>query len=351
MNRRALAWLLTALTTLLLCIALGSGPAPEEGGPQVGVQVHGAWTDWSPEELSTTLDRLADARVAWIRVDVGWLTLEERGPGRLSDWYVARVDRVVDAARARGLEVLVTLWGTPAWANGGRDRNVPPHDPREYGRIAGWAASHFRGRVAAWEVWNEPNDERFFAGRDAREYVALLRAAHAAVRAGDPGARVVLAGPSYNDTGWLEAVYRAGGRGAFDVLATHPYLAPADAPPERPDTGTIWTLEHVSQVRSLMIRWGDGALPIWFTEFGWSSHDNPPDIEPWRRGVSPQAQAAYLVRTIELVRRRHPYVTSIFWYTARDQDSGDPHLDGYGLLTRDLQPKPVYDALRLALAR
>ena len=51
----------------------------------------------------------------------------------------------------------------------------------------------------------------------------LLRASRRALRAADPGARKILAGlPNYCWSA-LRKVYKAGGRGAFDVVALHPY--------------------------------------------------------------------------------------------------------------------------------
>jgi hypothetical protein len=291
----------------------------------VGVQFHGLWTDWTEREQAAVLDRMAEAGVRWVRVDVGWASLEESGTGVPSGWYVRRVDRVVDMARRRGLRVLATLWGTPGWANGGREAGIPPRDPADYARAAGWAARRWRGRIQAWEIWNEPNQDAFFAGRDPAEYARLLRAAYPAVKRGSPRALVGLGGPAYNHTAWLEGVYEAGAAGSFDVMATHPYPAPSDGAPEAGEAGSPWSLSHVRAVRDLMRRNGDGGKRIGLTEIGWSTHATASDAAPWERGVSPARQAAYLVRALRLVRREHPYVTHLFWYMARDRDSGDAH--------------------------
>jgi hypothetical protein len=40
----------------------------------------------------------------------------------------------------------------------------------------------------------------------------------------------------------------------------------------------------------------------------------------------------------------------MYWYTERDKATGDPHHDGFGLLTHDLRPKPAYTALADRLA-
>lgn len=343
-------WALLLVSGLLLALP-GQAPSGAASGPRlpsVGVQFHGLWSDYTARQRIRVLDKMVAAGVRWVRIDMGWSSLQEDGPRRFSQWYIDRADSVIDAARARGLKVLATLWATPRWANGGRSRAVPPDNPLAYGRIALWAADHFKGRVDAWEIWNEPNHEHFFKG-SATTYAALLKVAYVNIRLGDPGARVVLGGPCNNDDIWLEKVYRAGAAGSFDVMATHPYQGFADAPPETPDDGSIYTLRHVAAVRALMKRYGDGAKPIWFTEFGWSAHENSPRLDNWERGVTLRQQARFLVRTIDLVAEEYPYVKNIFWYNERDRDTGNIQVDNYGLLRRDLTSKPAFRALKRRL--
>ena len=338
-------------TTVLVVGALAwAAPDRAAAAPDVGVQFHAMWGDYTNEERTAVLDKLAAAHVGWVRVDLGWRSFEESAPGAIGWWHVNLADSVIDAARARGLKVLVTLWATPAWANNNAWQNVPPNDVSDYARFAGWAADHFRGRVAAWQIWNEPNIEIYWAGRDPARYAQLVRAAYPAIKAADPGALVVAGGVSQNSDEWLEEAYKNSIGGSFDVLATHPYPGPSDAPPELPDDGNYWTMDHVRAVRNLMVRWGDGAKPIWFTEFGWSSHQNQPGTPGWRRGVSEQTQGEYLRRTISWATSQHPYVTNMFWYNERNRVTGDIREDNFGLLRRDLSEKPAYWALKRALA-
>jgi polysaccharide biosynthesis protein PslG len=344
---------LAALVALAAALATGFLIVPREASaldprPAFGVQFHATWADYTDADRTAVLDKLQAAGVKWVRIDLGWASLQEGGAGSYSQWYVDLADRVVNAARARGIHVLATLWATPGWANGGRGTNVPPNDAADYARAATWAAAHFRGRIEAWEVWNEPNLSDFFVG-NAAAYAQLLRAAYPAFKSGDSNALVVFGGPSGNDTDFLRNVYAAGIRGAFDVMANHPYQGIADAAPEVPDDGTKYNLSHVRSVHDLMRANGDGAKQIWFTEFGWSSHANPPRVENWNRGVTAEQQADFLVRTIKFVGTTYPYVTNIFWYNERDLASGNAQLDNYGLLDRSLAPKPAYKALKAYL--
>jgi uncharacterized protein YkwD len=316
--------------------------------PAVGVQFHAMWGDYTDAERLQLLDTMAGAGIEWIRVDMGWASFQEQGPDKYSQWAIDRADFVVDAARERGMQVLGTLWRTPDWANGGAGPYEPPSEAKSFGKIALWAADHFKGRVAAWEVWNEPNLPDFFTG-SAGDYVALLKAAYPQFKSGDPAAKVVLGGPSYNDTGWLEKVYDAGAQGSFDVMATHPYQAPADLPPEAADDGSIYRLSHVGAVHQLMTQHGDGDKEIWFTEFGWSTHDNTGDLPNWMLGVSFEKQGDFFVRTIDYLADKHPYVTNIIWYNERNRESSNVQLANYGLLNRDLSPKPGFAILAARL--
>ncbi len=318
--------------------------------PSVGVQFHGVWEDYSLAERSAVLDRLVEAGVQWVRVDLGWATLQPDGPDSYSDWGLSLADEVVEAAHARGLKVLGMLWTTPEWASADGDERSAPRRPEDYAAAAAHVAARYDGLVSAWEVWNEPNDPDYFTGADPARYTALLRAAYPAVKDASPGALVVLGGTSYNDTEWIHRCYEAGAGPYFDVLATHPYQRPSDLPPEAPDDGTPWRLRHISTVREVMVAHGDAGKEVWFTELGWSSHGDTGG-QPWSRGVSRQTQADYLVRTLDLVAGSYPYVTTVFWYRERDSGERESHRGRFGLLDLDLAPKPVMAALGGFLGR
>ena len=347
----AVATLVTSATTAVGLAAATAPPASAAGAlPAVGVQFHATWSDYNDAQRIAVLDKLAAAHIGWVRIDLGWQTFEETGKGQLQQWYVNVADQAINAANARGIKVLASLIGTPAWANGGQANNVPPSNMNDYADFARWAATHFRGRVAAWEVWNEPNQSAFWSTTDPGQYAAMLRAAYPAFKAGDPGATVVGGVVALNDDAWLARMYAAGARGSFDVLSTHPYQGPANAAPEVPDNGQAWVTDHIGAVHTLMVANGDGNKPIWATEIGWSSHANTGSEPTWKLGVSEQQQADFTVRTVQMLATRHPYVTNVFFYNERNKATGDPQEDNYGILRRDLTPKPVYGALQVLLA-
>ncbi len=321
-------------------------PPPSTSRAGVGTQFHCTWGYYTDAERVTVLDRLAEAGVEWVRVDIGWSAIVGQGPYMISQWHVDLADRCVDLARARGLKVLGMLHMTPGWANGGQGATTPPTNVNDYAWAARWVAEHFRGRVAAWEVWNEPNLSDFWQGT-VGQYVELLRAAYPAIKAGDPGALVLFAGVAHNDAPYIQAAYAAGAKGSFDVLATHPYQSPGDLPPETPDDGSIYRLSHLPAVRQVMRQNGDDAKPVWFTELGWSAHDNWPGIADWQRGVTLEQQGDYLVRAVRYTEANFSYVPVIILYRERAwAGDSDVHQQGYGILNGDLSARPAYTALK-----
>jgi hypothetical protein len=164
-----------------------------------------------------------------------------------------------------------------------------------------------RRPIRMWEIWNEPDIVGFWPTQPfARSYVALLAAAHSAVKRADPGARVMLAGvPNFS---WqiLNSIYRVrGSRRVFDVVDVHPYT-------KRP-SGVIKILQLV---RASMKRGGDAKKPIIAGETGWPSSLNQTahrfDFE-----TTPAGQARNLRALLPLLaaNRRSLGLVGFYWYT------------------------------------
>src|SRR3954452_5875280 len=91
-------------------------PAVANASPHVryGVQ-DDAWLEFGPGTLDSRLDQLDALGVEVVRVTVDWRATEPR-PG-VYDW--TRADRLFAGLHAHGIAPLVTLYGSPGWANGG----------------------------------------------------------------------------------------------------------------------------------------------------------------------------------------------------------------------------------------
>lgn len=344
-GRLLLAGILALLVGGSLVVPAAAAPATlaatgdNSSGPQFGVQFHGTWGDYDDAERAVVLDTLRAHGVGTVRIDVSWRMLQPAGPGAFDPWGVKQVDAAIDAAVARGLDPLVTLWMTPEWVTGSADERVGPTSPEALDRwqeFAGAMAQRYAGRVSAWEIWNEPNHEDFLRGADPEQYAQILRHAYAGIKQAAPTSQVVFGGTQYVDTAWIGKVLAAGGT-TYDVMGVHPYQGVSDEAPEAADNGTMYRMARVPALYRLMARFGGSGRPVWFTEFGWRASPNIPGIPHWKRGVSPRRQASYLVRTLRYVRAEMPFVTRVYWYTDR-ADSMVMRRAGYGLVRPDGSP-------------
>jgi hypothetical protein len=334
----------------LALVALGAGlGASSAHAAAPGVVADLTWyiPDSDKQRTAAALEEMGSE---WVRLHVQWREAEPQR-GVLNEWWMNEYGKAIDVARDAGQKVIVMVSEAPSWSSGSAAHNVP-RDPADYASFMRRFAERFAGRVDAYEIWNEPNIKRFWStGPDAAEYTQLLRAAHAAVRAADPEARVVFGGLSTNDYGFLNRAYAAGAKGYFDALATHPYPYCGSTGPEevRRSGGRITADSFLGyrELRALMVERGD-AKPIWITEFGWntSTVQCNPGSGQWQGGVSEAKQAEYLTRAYELLEQ-DSYVEVAIWYALRNNywanDANEPEAR-YGLLRTDYSPKPAFEA-------
>lgn len=339
-SRAAVVALLGAsLTATPAASAVAATTAPAKltrPGPSFGAMFHGVWNSYTPAKREQVLSTLAANGVKSVRIDISWAMLQPNR-GKLDPWGVGLTDSVINAAVAHGLKPLVMLWLTPGWANGGKGEHTLPTLTSDYQSIAQWTAHRYAGKIAGWEVWNEPNSRDFLDGASPVAYARLLKAAYPAFKRGDAKAPVVFGGTSYVDVPWITRALATGAKSSFDVMGVHPYMAIADLPPSTPDDGTIWTMSHVRVLHSLLVSSGRAAAPIWFTEFGWSAYPTAPGAPNWHRGVTSTQQASFLTQAVRIVRSTMPYVQRMYWYDDLvGIESG--YNGGYGLVRPDGTP-------------
>ncbi len=311
---------LPALALVAAAAGCGSSAPHFQGRSDAGVH-YDCLTD-SPDRRAVVFDRLAEAHVGWVRINVNWRGLEPVSRGDWDPEVLDALDDCIDKAVAHGIRPDLTLTGDPEWAKSGADFRSPPSNLADYAAAIGFLAKRYRGRVRAWEIWNEENTTRFWTGT-AADYTTLLRAAYPAVKAADPDALVVFGSTLGNDTKWIQAAYAAGAKGFFDVMATHPY------PPDH--------LSTVAAVRAAMDENGDGRKPIWFTEIGWAA--------PLRMTLTEQARR--LTDLFAYARKDLPYVKVVIWFQALAASPGaSPWEHDLELLNDDLSPRPAYETLK-----
>lgn len=273
----------------------------------------------------------------------------------------AATDRLVAAAARSHVELLPVLIGAPAWAARHPGQvNSPPAGTAPYAAFArtmvqryGPRGSFWRahpalraGAVRDWQIWNEPDHLFYWSDQPfAADYVRLLRAANTAVKAADPGARVVMAGFAGRSWELLAQVYRAGARGAFDVAATHPYTF---------EVANVLKILRLD--RAALRAADDGNRPLWVTELTWSSARGRV-THPFGFETTESDQAARLARAIAAIARERGAlgVDRVYWesWITYDRDRGNS-FDFSGLREyrgpSDVRDKPALAAFR-AVAR
>jgi polysaccharide biosynthesis protein PslG len=172
------------VTFALLALAL---PAGASASPYVryGVQ-DDAWLRSGPGTLESRLERLESLGVKLVRLNVLWSDVESTR-GRY-DW--SGYDPIIEGLHERGIEPVLTLYSTPAWANGQRGTNWAPTSGATFAAFARHAAKRYP-YVRRWLVWNEPNQRRWLRPTTPEIYVKqLLNPAYAAIHKARPGALV-----------------------------------------------------------------------------------------------------------------------------------------------------------------
>jgi len=313
--------------TFTLGAGLPVAPAPAgsaELGPRMGINIH----TLGDEHM---LDVAHEAGFSFVRADLLWRDVERNGRYRFQAY-----DRLLNALERRAMGALWILdYGHPQHG-GDPPRNA--EDVAAFARYAEAAAAHFKGRNVRYEVWNEPNTERFWQPHpNAREYAALLGQAAAAIHRADPAAKVTSGGLSRIDLPFLAGVIAAGGASGVNAASVHPYRrsAPESFAAELP------------LLRQLAARGAGENVEIWDTEWGYASYDY---FSKNLRGDGHSAPGRD--RQAVLACREALTVWALglpvaVWYDLRD-DGGDPKNPehNYGLVDDKGEDKPAMKALR-----
>ena len=89
------------------------------------------------------------------------------------------MDRLVNLSNDFEFDLLLVFVDAPGWLRAESGFSGLPHDPAEFERFMAVLASHYAGKVTAYELWNEPNLQREWYGEtlDPAAFVALTAAA------------------------------------------------------------------------------------------------------------------------------------------------------------------------------
>lgn len=330
---------------------LAAGAAHAAPDAKFGIQ-DDAWLLYGPGTLTQRLATLHGLGVGIVRFTLRWDEIAGTRPANPRDpgdpaYTWGSYDAVLQGLHTLGIPALVTLYGTPAWANGGRPPNWLP-TTSGFADFAYAAAKRYPW-VHMWTVWNEPNGRDFSVPVSPSLYVQrLLNPAYASLHAAG-GANVVAGGvtsPRQAPSGMSPLAFMQGMRAAharLDAYAHNPYaVEPSETPSRTPCAACgALTMAKLSAIRADVTQLF-GPKPLWLTEYGYQT--NPPDR---LLGVSWAAQAAYVGQAALRVWQQ-PGATVLIQFLVRDE----PSVGGWqsGLLTVQGTPKPSLHAFSLPFA-
>jgi hypothetical protein len=323
------------------------------------------------DDRSSVFDLAQQANAGIVRTTVYWSRIAETKPANATNpfdpaYRFDDLDEFVRNAGMHGMEVMLTIWGTPAWANGGKGQNYAPTSPSSLQNFARALASRYSGRYASYPfvryftVWNESNLGLFLSPQyDAKGkpvapaiYARMYRAAYAGIKAGNPRALVAIGETSARGRDrflgrkgtqetespgkFAELLSKQRPALKFDAWSQHPY--PTDLT-QKPNQVVRWpnvTLSQLPRLEKSLDSWFRRKnIPIWITEYGYQTRPENP------KGVSYSTQAAY-ARQVLNIAAGDPRVRMFIWFILRDDPTS---LWKSGLVQREGAKKPAFGTL------
>lgn len=225
----------------------------------------------------------------WRDWSVQWRTVQ---PKPDADFNFSETDFQIERVVKEGGKVLV-LFPFPSadWSSSGDPAQIEkvqpfayrrqvmllackPKDEEAFVRYIAESVHHYRNRVTAYHIFNEPL-YTFYSlpaslGHNLDDYLRLLRIAYKAIKSEQSNAIVVGGIGIWADNRWTREFIEAGGLQFVDALDLHLYSGGSPEGLCEP-LRKLW--ERMKERKE--------AKPIWLTELGCYADDDPP-IEPLR---------------------------------------------------------------------
>jgi hypothetical protein len=323
---------------------------------------------WREDRLAN-LNSAATTGATIIRTTAYWSRVAPTRPENATDpfdvaYHWDDIDELVRSSTFRGMTVLLTIWGTPAWANNNQGENHAPSNMSDLQAFSQALASRYSGRfpgfphVGFYSLWNEPNLAQFLApaygpgGRPSSPavYASMAKAFIAGIRAGDAKAQVgigetsprgrlrPLGSTSTQDTIapglFAQLVAKAQPNLRFDAWAHHPYSGLGQGPTAKVAFPNV-NLAQIPTFEKKLQQWFKRKfVKIWVTEYGFETKPGEP------KGVTTAQQAAYTKQAMQIVADS-PYVFMFIWFIFRDDPTSTWQS---GLENIDNTRKPAFGA-------
>jgi len=335
-----------------------------------------------PAKREEAMSLIAQAGIQWIRQEFTWEDIEIHGKGDFEDrrhepyksaWE--KYDQIVDLAEKYDINIMARLSNPPAWTRAMTNTVgafAPPDNLADYGDFVEAVATRYRGRIPAYQIWNEPNiyPEWGEYPINAEEYTELLKEGYTRIKAVDPEAIVVMGALAatieldrvrrYDANGWpvspgglsdvlfLQQMYDAGAGPYFDVLAMQGYGL-WSGPTDRRMQPRVLNFSRPLYIRDVMVRNGDDHKPIWLSELGWNAVPPESGIPPVYGQVTPEQQGRYAALAYQRLQEEWPWLgVGFYWFFKqaddRERDSSPQYY--FRMVEPDFTPMPVYQAIK-----
>jgi hypothetical protein len=349
------------LLGLTAAIAL---PAADAGGvatPQAprsffGIAPQSALTEADAEYMSA-------GGIGSVRWPIPWSGVQ---PTEKGGYQWGGTDEVVANAARAGLTVLPFLYATPAWL-APKYTTLPVANARQrsawvafvgaaverYGPRGSFWREHRPGTaeplpktpIRTWQIWNEANFFYFAYPVSPSRYAQTLELAHGAVKAVDPGAKILLSGlfgepfpgppKGMSAADFLSALYRVPGiKADFDGVALHPYAVDAE------------TLAELTEgMREVILENHDPSAGLYLTEMGWGSQ-NDYQQDAFEQGTAGQVRQLRDSYGFLLENRTRLNLKAAYWFSWQDLPDSCNFCDSAGLFRggKRLKPKAAWNA-------
>jgi len=324
--------------------------SPEQFGVNTGVLFNSE--QYTRAQIDAQLAALAATGATVVRSDALWEDTEQQPPiGILHRYNWTLDDEIVGSLAAHGLRWLPIIEYAAPWARSDPGQiHSPPSSVSDYADFASAVASRYGPHGSFWlenpgiqslpvltyEIWNEPDESRFWPpSPNPAAYAALYGAARSAILDEQDGAHVIIGG--LTRPAWFLQAMLAGDPGVrdqIDGVAIHPYAST----PNR-------VFANIRAARLAMLSDGLGSLPLYVTEVGWTTHGSS------FASATAAKRPGYISTTFATLAHSDCGIAEVMLYawTTLERDPSKP-ADWYGISPPGAGASPDTAAFSAALA-
>jgi hypothetical protein len=268
------------------------------------------WGICSNLESEAIADKVSGLGVGWVRLGIWWQQVEQRRG--VFNWDIPDIE--IGRAVERGLNVFITIHGTPSWANGGKSHQYPPNRSSYWVNFVTATAKRY-GRypqVRAIGMWNEPNLPGFWMGTPEEYISKILIPGSQAVKKAKPS--LLVGAPELSDD-WIHQpewhIQKFLNSGAtINVVTQHVYRDLFDG-------------NDFADFIDTWVRPYRGRRPVWITEAG--------HHVCYQYVNGELLQDLYYRYILDVQQKRKGWFTKIFTYRIWDPDKSCASGGGWGI--------------------